>query len=147
MGRFYGIAATLAAGWVLLPRSRLNPKGWVGVMCCSRNGHDQNLPETIAAGRAAIPINPAPGFQLIARKPVTDMARLSARQRSLAAGAELCTPMTAIRYPCAIRRRAAVAGNVSHWCEVRHSAPSRSRRTRPDGNKRHSDDLPDNRTA
>ncbi|VDY41605.1 Uncharacterised protein [Salmonella enterica subsp. arizonae] len=57
------------------------------------------------------------GFQLIA-KAVTDMARLSARQRSLAAGAELCTPMSC--HPLSVSNNSGEPlspGNVSHWCE------------------------------
>lgn len=58
----FGIAATIAAGWVLFGQ-RLNNKGWASASSLSR-------------------------------KPVTAMARLSARQRSCGPGAELCTAIT-----------------------------------------------------
>ena len=52
------------------------------------------------------------------RKPVTDMARLSARQRSFAAGAELCTPINC--QPVSvfnINGEPLSPGSVSHWCD------------------------------
>ena len=74
----FGIAATLAAGWVLFGQ-RLNNKGWIGVIL---------LPVTTGSIGYSFANSSS-----LSRKPVTDMARLSARQRSFAAGAELCTPI------------------------------------------------------
>ena len=72
----FGIAATLAAGWILFGQ-RLNRKGWIGLVLL--------------------------------------LARLSARQRSFAAGAELCTPINCQPSSvCNIRGEPLSPGKVSH---------------------------------
>lgn len=63
----FGIAATLAAGWVLFGQ-RLNPKGWVGVILLLAGMVMIKFAETIAAGQAAIRVLVLrQGFQLIAK--------------------------------------------------------------------------------
>ena len=75
----FGIAATLAAGWIMFGQ-RLNHKGWIGLVLLLAGMIMIKLASvTYCCARASSR----------SRKPVTANARLSARQRSFAAGAEL----------------------------------------------------------